>query len=71
MTELKIGSAAPAFDMVDADGKKASWRNPKGQWVVLYFHPKDDTPGRTKWAKVKAEGHADQVRGKLTELRGS
>jgi peroxiredoxin Q/BCP len=158
MTEIRAGTAAPSFELVDADEKKVALKDLKGQWVVLYFYPKDDTPGCTKeacefttgikafekldatvlgvsadspeshrkfiakyrlkvrllsdpdrtvikqygawgkknmygkiseglirstvlinpegnveyhWAKVKAEGHAEQVRVKLTELRGS
>jgi peroxiredoxin Q/BCP len=157
MAEVKVGCAASSFELPDADEKKVALKDLKGQWVVLYFYPKDDTPGCTKeacefttgikafekleavilgvsadppeshrkfiakynlkvrllsdpdrtvikqygawgeknmygkitegvirstllidpsglvahhWAKVKAEGHAEQVREKLAELRG-
>ena len=154
---IEVGKAAPAFNLPDQNGKKTSLAALKGKWVVLYFYPKDDTPGCTieaceftsglaafqkldatvlgcspdspeshqkfitkhkltitlladadhavhekygawgekvlygkksvgvirstvlidpqgkiahHWSKVKAEGHADQVRTKLSELRG-
>ena len=48
--DLKIGDKAPAFAMpTDSDGK-ISLKNLKGQTVVLYFYPKDLTPGCTKQA---------------------
>lgn len=48
MTELKIGDDAPDFTAsTDGDGK-ISLSDFKGQKLVLYFYPKDDTPGCTK-----------------------
>jgi thioredoxin-dependent peroxiredoxin len=47
---LKEGSTAPAFKTTDADGKTVNLRDLRGQKVVLYFYPKDDTPGCTKEA---------------------
>lgn len=44
---LKIGDSAPAFTLPDSDGKKVSLSDYKGQYVVLYFYPKDNTPGCT------------------------
>lgn len=38
---------APDFSLVDQEGKKQSLADYKGKWVVLYFYPKDDTPGCT------------------------
>src|SRR5690606_35903908 len=38
------------FILPDQDGKKHSLSDYRGQWVVLYFYPKDDTPGCTKEA---------------------
>lgn len=154
---VKLGAKAPAFTLPDHTGNSVSLASLAGQWVVLYFYPRDDTPGCTveaceftasmpqfrdldavvygcsadttashqkfiqkhklavglltdadkavmksygaygkklmygkevegvirstvviapdgtvaaHWPKVKAEGHADQVRAKLTELRG-
>jgi peroxiredoxin Q/BCP len=47
---LKEGSRAPAFSTKDAEGKKVSLKDYRGEKVVLYFYPKDDTPGCTKEA---------------------
>ena len=42
-----VGSAAPAFKLQDQAGQWHSLSDYKGKWVVLYFYPKDDTPGCT------------------------
>lgn len=42
------GKPAPAFSLQDQDGKTHNLADYKGQWVVLYWYPKDDTPGCTK-----------------------
>lgn len=47
---VKQGSAAPAFKTTDANGNAVSLKDYRGQKVVLYFYPKDDTPGCTKEA---------------------
>lgn len=44
------GSVAPAFVLPDAHGKPRSLSEWKGKWVVLYFYPKDNTPGCTQEA---------------------
>lgn len=44
---LKVGQKAPNFTLPDQDGNMHSLENYKGKWVVLYFYPKDDTPGCT------------------------
>jgi peroxiredoxin Q/BCP len=44
------GKKAPAFTLTDQDGKKVSLSDFAGKNVVLYFYPKDDTPGCTKEA---------------------
>jgi peroxiredoxin Q/BCP len=41
------GDAAPAFRLQDQNGDWHSLSDYKGQWVALYFYPKDDTPGCT------------------------
>lgn len=46
-THLQEGQKAPAFTGIDQDGNKISLSNFKGQKVVLYFYPKDDTPACT------------------------
>jgi peroxiredoxin Q/BCP len=46
----EVGSRAPAFKLKNAEGKIVKLADFKGQRVVLYFYPKDDTPGCTKEA---------------------
>lgn len=47
---LKEGDKAPAFTMKDASGNTVKLSDYKGQQVVLYFYPKDNTPGCTQEA---------------------
>ena len=44
-SKLEVGKKAPAFTLPDQDGRKVSLEGLKGQWVVIFFYPKDDTPG--------------------------
>ena len=46
-SELEVGAKAPEFALPDQDGKPVSLKSLKGKQVVLYFYPKDDTPGCT------------------------
>jgi len=46
----KEGTTAPAFKTTDANGEPVNLKDLRGQKVVLYFYPKDDTPGCTKEA---------------------
>lgn len=46
----KAGQPAPAFNLPDQNGKTHRLTDYAGKWVVLYFYPKDDTPGCTKEA---------------------
>jgi len=47
---IKEGKAAPAFTLKDQHGNKVALKDLKGHKVVVYFYPKDDTPGCTKEA---------------------
>jgi peroxiredoxin Q/BCP len=47
MALLSVGDKAPAFTAKDQDGKTVKLSDFKGRKVVLYFYPKDDTPGCT------------------------
>ena len=47
---LEIGALAPDFELIDQAKTTHSLSKYKGKWVVLYFYPKDDTPGCTKEA---------------------
>ncbi len=46
--ELKVGDKAPEVSLPDQHGKTVSFKQFKGKQIVLYFYPKDDTPGCTK-----------------------
>ncbi|MDP3696504.1 MAG: thioredoxin-dependent thiol peroxidase [Candidatus Taylorbacteria bacterium] len=48
--KLKTKVKAPEFKLSDQDGKVHSLSEFKGQWILLYFYPRDDTPGCTKEA---------------------
>lgn len=47
---IEISQTAPAFTLEDQNGESHKLSAYKGQWVVLYFYPKDSTPGCTKEA---------------------
>ena len=47
---LKTKTKAPNFSLPDQEGKTHSLADYKGKWVLVYFYPKDDTPGCTKEA---------------------
>lgn len=49
---LEIGMQAPSFTLLDKDGKTVSLSDYKGKKVVLYFYPRDSTPGCTRQAKA-------------------
>ena len=45
--ELKTGEPAPGFELADQYNKTHRLEDYRGQWLVVYFYPKDDTPGCT------------------------
>ena len=59
MSLLEPGAKAPDFQTTDQDGKPVSLRDFEGKKVVLYFYPKDDTPGCTKEACAFRDGFAE------------
>ena len=52
---LKVGEKAPDFCLPDDQGKQVCLKDFAGRWVVLYFYPKDNTPGCTTEAKEFSE----------------
>ncbi len=56
---LALGSPAPAFSLADQGGKIRSLKDFKGGKVVLYFYPKDDTPGCTTEACNFRDAYAE------------
>lgn len=57
MTHLKVGDEAPAFTARDQNGKTVSLSDYRGKKVILYFYPKDDTPGCTAQACNLRDNH--------------
>jgi thioredoxin-dependent peroxiredoxin len=47
---MEIGQSAPTFTALDRESKSISLQDFHGQWLVLYFYPKDNTPGCTTQA---------------------
>ena len=56
---LTVGNKAPDFTLVDKDGKSVSLSDFLGKKVVLYFYPKDNTPGRTRQACAFAASYGE------------
>jgi len=47
MPKIKLGDRAPVFSLPDQNNKIHKLSNYQGQWVLLYFYPRDNTPGCT------------------------
>jgi len=56
---IDFGDKAPEFTLHNQDDELVSLKDFDGQWLVVYFYPKDDTPGCTKEACDFADGLAD------------
>lgn len=56
---LKIGRKAPLFKLLDQNGQTQSLKASLGKWTIIYFYPKDDTPGCTKEACAIADIYKD------------
>ena len=56
---LTVGTDAPAFTAKDTNGNTVSLSDFAGKTVVLYFYPKDDTPGCTKQAQSFRDNYAE------------
>ena len=59
MTHLKEGQKAPLFEGMDQDGKKIKLSDLSGKKVILYFYPKDNTPGCTAEACNLRDNHKE------------
>jgi len=53
---LEVGQIAPDFSLHDQEGQVRSLADARGRWVVVYFYPRDDTPGCTKEACAFRDG---------------
>lgn len=56
---LSAGNQAPDFELMDNEGKLHKLSDYQGQTIVVYFYPKDDTPGCTKEACSFRDAYAD------------
>ena len=61
MAKLKIGDKSPDFSGKDQNGHIISLENFKGKRVILYFYPKDDTPGCTAEACNLRDNYTDLI----------
>lgn len=68
MATIKEGKKAPAFALTDESGKKHSLKQYLGSWVLLYFYPKDNTPGCTVEAVGIKDAYASFKRRGITVL---
>jgi peroxiredoxin Q/BCP len=59
---LSVGKKAPAFSGVDQNGNTISLKDFKGKKVILYFYPKDDTPGCTAQACNLRDNHSELLK---------
>lgn len=66
MKELKVGDQAPLFEAINQDGEQFSLASLLGGRVILYFYPKDNTPGCTLEAKSLQEGLKDLTQAGFT-----
>lgn len=57
--KLNVGDKAPDFNLPDQDGKMHTLKDYAGKWVLIYFYPKDNTPGCTKEACGLRDGIPD------------
>jgi peroxiredoxin Q/BCP len=67
--EIKVGQKAPDFTVTNDAGQKVNLSDFKGKKVVLYFYPKDDTPGCTKEACAFRDG-IDEIKGRGAVVLG-
>ncbi|HYX36657.1 MAG: peroxiredoxin [Pseudobdellovibrionaceae bacterium] len=67
--ELKVNDPAPNFTLKTHEGKDFELKSRAGQWTVLYFYPKDDTPGCTKQACAFRD-NIKKIRAQSAEVYG-
>ncbi len=58
-TPVAAGAPAPDFALPDAQGQERRLADFRGEWLLLYFYPKDDTPGCTREACAFRDGYAE------------
>lgn len=68
-TLLKAGDPAPDFSAVTTDGRRVALKDFRGRKLVMYFYPRDDTPGCTRQA-CSLRDHNGEIRAKGAEILG-
>ena len=66
--KIKEGKKAPLFALLDQEGNRRTLKDYSGQWVLIYFYPKDDTPGCTKEACAMRDNFPDFKKLKIAVL---
>ena len=61
MAELIVGQKAPYFEGIDQNGERINLEDYRGKKLVLYFYPKDNTPGCTKEACSFRDNYKDMI----------
>ena len=69
LSQLKVNTIAPNFTLTDAAGISHTLSDYQGQFVILYFYPKDNTPGCTKEA-CNFRDNFSQIRAQNTSILG-
>ncbi len=59
MSNLKVGDKAPEFSLLDNENKQHTLSDYQGKWLILFFYPKDNTPGCTVEACQFRDNYAD------------
>lgn len=65
---LEVGNKAPSFTLMGDDGKEYSLEEYKGKKVLLYFYPKDNTPGCTKEACSLRDWNSEIIKRGVTVM---
>ncbi len=65
---LEVGKKAPAFTLEDQKGKQHALKDYLGKWVLIYFYPKDNTPGCTTQACALRDNYSDYKKLKAVVL---
>lgn len=56
---IEVGQSAPDFSAVASNGETIELKQFRGKWVILYFYPRDNTPGCTREACAFRDSHSD------------
>ncbi|MFC1640718.1 thioredoxin-dependent thiol peroxidase [Patescibacteria group bacterium] len=66
--KLQIGDKAPVFSLSDQKGEKHDLKQYQGRWLLLYFYPRDNTPGCTKEACSIRDNYSQYKKNEIAVL---